>query len=170
LRRIKNYIVNERIRPGDIRVIGVDGKQLGIMSRDEALRIARESGYDLVLIAADEKAPVCKIADFGKMKYEMMKQEREARKKQKATTLKELKLSSKIGEHDYRVVQNKTVDFLKKGHKVKISLRFKGREVTHPELGEKVLQRLIDDVSSCGAPESRPKLEGKLYFMLLVPK
>lgn len=170
MRRIKNYIVNERIRPGDIRVIGVDGKQLGIMSRDEALRIARESGYDLVLIAADEKAPVCKIADFGKMKYEMMKQEREARKKQKATTLKELKLSSKIGEHDYRVVQNKTVDFLKKGHKVKISLRFKGREVTHPELGEKVLQRLIDDVSSCGAPESRPKLEGKLYFMLLVPK
>jgi len=170
LRRIKNYIVNERIRPGDIRVIGVDGKQLGIMSRDEALRIARESGYDLVLIAADEKASVCKIADFGKMKYEMMKQEREARKKQKATTLKELKLSSKIGEHDYRVVQNKTVDFLKKGHKVKISLRFKGREVTHPELGEKVLQRLIDDVSSCGAPESRPKLEGKLYFMLLVPK
>ena len=170
MRRIKNYIVNERIRPGDIRVIGVDGKQLGIMSRDEALRIARESGYDLVLIAADEKASVCKIADFGKMKYEMMKQEREARKKQKATTLKELKLSSKIGEHDYRVVQNKTVDFLKKGHKVKISLRFKGREVTHPELGEKVLQRLIDDVSSCGAPESRPKLEGKLYFMLLVPK
>jgi translation initiation factor IF-3 len=170
LRRIKNYIVNERIRPGDIRVIGVDGKQLGIMPRDEALRIARESGYDLVLIAADEKAPVCKIADFGKMKYEMMKQEREARKKQKATTLKELKLSSKIGEHDYRVVQNKTVDFLKKGHKVKISLRFKGREVTHPELGEKVLQRLIDDISSCGAPESRPKLEGKLYFMLLVPK
>ena len=170
MRRIKNYIVNERIRPGDIRVIGVDGKQLGIMPRDEALRIARESGYDLVLIAADEKAPVCKIADFGKMKYEMMKQEREARKKQKATTLKELKLSSKIGEHDYRVVQNKTVDFLKKGHKVKISLRFKGREVTHPELGEKVLQRLIDDISSCGAPESRPKLEGKLYFMLLVPK
>jgi translation initiation factor IF-3 len=170
LRRIKNYIVNERIRAGDIRVIGVDGKQLGIMPRDEALRIARESGYDLVLIAADEKAPVCKIADFGKMKYEMMKQEREARKKQKATTLKELKLSSKIGDHDYRVVQNKTVDFLKKGHKVKISLRFKGREVTHPELGEKVLQRLIDDVVSYGVPESKPKLEGKLYFMLLVPK
>ena len=170
MRRIKNYIINERIRPGDIRVIGVDGKQLGIMSRDEALRIARESGYDLVLIAADEKASVCKIADFGKMKYEMMKQEKEARKKQKATTLKELKLSSKIGEHDYKVVQNKTVDFLNKGHKVKISLRFKGREVTHPELGAKVLQRLIDDVSSCGIPESRPKLEGKLYFMLLVPK
>jgi len=99
-----------------------------------------------------------------------MKQEKEARKKQKATTLKELKLSSKIGEHDYQVVFNKSVDFLKKGHKVKVTLRFKGREVTHPELGEKVLQRLINDVSACGAPEMKPKLEGKLYFMLLVPK
>jgi translation initiation factor IF-3 len=170
LRRIKNYIINERIRPGDIRVIDVDGKQLGIMPRDQALTMARENGYDLVLIAADEKAPVCKIADFGKMKYEMMKQEKGARKKQKATTLKELKLSSKIGEHDYLVVLNKATDFLNKGHKVKISLRFKGREVTHPQLGEKVLLRLINDVASCGIPESRPKLEGKLYFMLLVPK
>ena len=170
MRRIKNYILNERIRPGEIRVIDIDGKQLGIMSRDEALRIAREGGYDLILVAADDKNPVCKIADFGKMKYEMMKQEKEARKKQKATTLKELKLSSKIGEHDYQVVLNKSVDFLKKGHKVKISLRFKGREITHPELGEKVLQRLINDVSACGAPEMKPKLEGKLYFMLLVPK
>ena len=170
MRRIKHYIINERIRPGDVRVIGADGKQLGIMPRDQALTMAREGGYDLVLVAADEKAPVCKIADFGKMKYEMMKQEKEARKKQKSTSLKELKLSSKIGEHDYQVVFNKSVDFLKKGHKVKISLRFKGREVTHPELGERVLQRLISDVAACGIPESRPKLEGKLYFMLLVPK
>jgi translation initiation factor IF-3 len=151
-------------------VIGADGKQLGIMSRDQALAIAREGGYDLILIAPDEKAPVCKIADFGKMKYEIMKQEKEARKKQKATTLKELKLSSKIGEHDYQVVLTKALDFLKRGHKVKVTLRFKGREVTHPELGAKVLQRLIDDVSACGAPETRPRLEGKLYFMLLVPK
>ena len=140
------------------------------MSRDEALRIAREGGYDLILVAADDKNPVCKITDFGKMKYEMMKQEKEARKKQKATTLKELKLSSKIGEHDYQVVLNKSIDFLKKGHKVKISLRFKGREVTHPQLGLNVLQRLIADVTECGAPETRPKLEGKLYFMLLSPK
>ena len=162
--------MNERIRPGDIRVIDVDGKQLGIMPRDQALTLARENGYDLVLIAADDKAPVCKIADFGKMKYEMMKQEKEARKKQKATTLKELKLSSKIGEHDYQVVLSKSVDFLKRGHKVKISLRFKGREVTHPELGAKVLNRLIADVSECGSVESKPKLEGKLYFMLLTPR
>ncbi len=140
------------------------------MSRDQALSLARENGYDLVLIAADEKATVCKIADFGKMKYEMLKQEKEARKKQKATTLKELKLSSKIGDHDYNVVLNKSVDFLKKGHKVKISLRFKGREVTHPELGMKVLQRLINDVAAYGVPEFRPKLEGKIYFMLLMPK
>lgn len=140
------------------------------MSRDQALSIARENGYDLILVAPDEKNPVCKIADFGKMKYEMLKQEKEARKKQKATSLKELKLSSKIGDHDYNVVMNKTVDFLKKGHKVKITLRFKGREVTHPELGERVLQRLINDVGTCGVPEARPKLEGKLYYMMLVPK
>ena len=140
------------------------------MSRDQALSLARENGYDLVLIAADDKNPVCKIADFGKMKYEMLKQEKEARKKQKATTLKELKLSSKIGDHDYNVVLNKSLDFLKKGHKVKISLRFKGREVTHPELGMKVLQRLIDDVATVGLPEAKPKLEGKMYFMLLMPK
>jgi translation initiation factor IF-3 len=140
------------------------------MSRDQALALARENGYDLVLIAADDKNPVCKIADFGKMKYEMLKQEKEARKKQKATTLKELKLSSKIGDHDYVVVLNKSVDFLQKGHKVKISLRFKGREVTHPELGMKVLQRLINDVAVYGTPEFKPKLEGKIYFMLLMPK
>jgi translation initiation factor IF-3 len=140
------------------------------MSRDQALGIARENGYDLILVAADDKNPVCKIADFGKMKYEMLKQEKEARKKQKATTLKELKLSSKIGEHDYNVVLKKANEFLKEGHKVKITLRFKGREVTHPELGEKVLLRMINDVSAVGAPEFKPKLEGKLYQMMLVPK
>jgi translation initiation factor IF-3 len=140
------------------------------MSRDQALTMARENGLDLILLAPDEKAPVCKIADFGKMKYEMLKQEKEARKKQKASTMKELKLSSKIGEHDFNVVLNKTVEFLKKGHKVKITLRFKGREVTHPELGEKVLQRMINDTASYGAPEAKPKLEGKLYFMMLMPK
>lgn len=140
------------------------------MTRDAALTIAREKGFDLILVAQDEKATVCKIADFGKMKYETLKQEKEARKKQKATSLKELKLSSKIGEHDYLVVLNKSKDFLAKGHKVKISLRFKGREVTHPELGERVLKRLIVDVAESGVPEARPKLEGKQYFMMLMPK
>ena len=103
--------MNERIRPGDVRVIDVDGSQLGVISRDKALEIAREKGLDLILVAVDEKAPVCKIADFGKLKYEALKQEKEARKKQKATSLKELKLSSKIGEHDYNVVLNKSRDF-----------------------------------------------------------
>lgn len=140
------------------------------MTRDQALAMAREQGFDLILVASDEKAPVCKIADFGKMKYEMLKQEKEARKKQKTSSLKELKLSSKIGEHDFNVVLNKALEFLKKGHKVKITLRFKGREVTHPELGARVLERMIEGVSTCGAPETRPKLEGKLYFMLLMPK
>ena len=140
------------------------------MSRDQAIGLAREKGMDLIMVASDEKAPVCKIADFGKMKYETMKQEKEARKKQKISTLKELKLSSKIGEHDYNVVLRKSVDFLTKGHKVRVILRFKGREVTHPELGAKVLQRLISDVAACGAPDMPPKLEGKIYSLSLSPK
>jgi translation initiation factor IF-3 len=140
------------------------------MSRDQALGLAREKGFDLVLIAMDDKSPVCKIADFGKMKYEMMKQEKEAKKKQKTTTLKELKLSAKIGIHDYNVVLSRSKEFLSKGHKVKVTLRFKGREVTHPELGLKVLRKLIEDVVELGAPELNPKLEGKTYFMMLSPK
>ncbi len=154
----------------NVRVIGADGAQLGIMPRDQALNLARENGYDLIMVAANDEAPVCKIADFGKMKYEMMKQEKEARKKQKTSTLKELKLSAKIGVHDYNVVLRKSVDFLTKGHKVKVVLRFRGREVTHPELGERVLNRLISDVSAKGVPEMPPKLEGKLYSLILSPK
>lgn len=140
------------------------------MARDQALSTAREKGYDLVLVSTGVEPPVCKIADFGKMKYEMMKSEKEARKKQKSGTLKELKLSTKIGEHDYKVVLNKSIDFLGKGHKVKVALRFKGREVTHSQLGLAVMQRLINDISSIGVVESPPKLEGKLYFMTLAPK
>jgi len=151
-------------------VIDADGKQLGVMPKDQALGIARESGYDLVLVSTDVTPPVCKIADYGKMRYEMLKSEKEARKKQKSGTLKELKLSTKIGEHDYRVVLNKSLEFLGKGHKVKISLRFKGREVTHSQLGLNVIMRLVNDVSAAGVVETPPKLEGKTYFMTLSPK
>ena len=140
------------------------------MSRDQALSAARERGYDLVLVSTGVEPPVCKIADFGKMKYEMMKSEKEARKKQKAGTLKELKLSTKIGEHDYKVVLNRSIGFLKKGHKVRVILRFRGREVTHHELGLAVMKRLINDVAEVGFAESPPKLEGKLYFMTLASK
>lgn len=140
------------------------------MPRDQALSLAREKGFDLIMVAASDDAPVCKIADFGKMKYEMMKQEKEARKKQKTSTLKELKLSSKIGDHDYQVVLRKSIDFLDKGHKVRVVLRFKGREITHPELGEKVLMRLVADVVGKGIPESPPKLDGKLFTLTLSPK
>jgi translation initiation factor IF-3 len=140
------------------------------MPRDQAIKMARDSGYDLVLVSTAGDTPVCKIADFGKMKYEMMKQEKEARKNQKSGTLKELKLSTKIGEHDYQVVLSKSLDFLAKGHKVKVTLRFKGREVQHSGLGLNVMKRLINDVVSVGSPELAPKLEGKLYFMMLAPK
>ena len=140
------------------------------MPKPQAINLAKEKGYDLILVAADEKAPVCKIADFGKMKYEILKQEKEARKKQKSGTLKELKLSIKIGEHDYNVVLRKALEFLAKGHRVKLTLQFKGREVTHPQIGEKIVQRFISDVSANGVPENRPKLEGKMYWLMLVPK
>jgi translation initiation factor IF-3 len=167
---IKHYIINESIRAAQVRVISADGKQLGVMTRDAALGLARESSLDLVLVSPGDEAPVCKIVDYGKMRYEMMKQEKEARKKQKNSSLKELKLSSKIGEHDYQVVLKKSMEFLAEGHKVKIVLRFKGREVTHPELGARVLNRLIGDVVAAGTPEMAPKLEGKNYFMMLNPK
>jgi translation initiation factor IF-3 len=132
--------------------------------------MARESGLDLVLISPNVQPPVCKIADYGKLRYELIKKEKEAKKGQKAGILKELKLTPNIGEHDYQVVFRKAVDFLGKKNKVKVTLKFRGREVTHPEVGARVLQRLITELAQIGTPERPPKLEGKHYWMMLTPK
>lgn len=148
-----------------------DGSQVGVITIDKAQQLARERGLDLVLIAPTVKPPVCKIADYGKLRYELIKKEKEARKGQKGVgILKELKLSPKIGEHDYQVVLRKAIAFLTKKNKVKVTLRFRGREITHPDVGMKVLQRLISEVVQAGVPESPPKLEGKTFLMMLMPK
>ena len=151
-------------------MIDVDGQQLGVMPKIQALTLAREKGYDLILVASDDKSPVCKIADFGKMRYEMIKQEKEARKKQKSGTLKELKLSTKIGDHDYKVVLKKSIEFLAKGHRVKLTVQYKRREITHQEIGQKLMQRFLSEVAVNGTVENPPKLEGKMYWVMLVPK
>jgi len=164
-------LINERIRFPEVRVIDSDGKQLGVLSTDKALQVAKEKELDLVLIAPTVKPPVCKIADYGKLRYEMIKKEKETRRSQKAAgVLKELKLSVKIGEHDFQVVTRKSVDFLIKKNKVKVTLKFKGREIVHPELGLRVLQRLIEAVKETGIPEYPPKKEGRHYILMLVPK
>jgi translation initiation factor IF-3 len=152
-------------------VVSSEGKQLGVMPAEKARNLARESGLDLVLIAPTGKPPVCRIADLGKLKYEAEKKEKEARKSSKGVgVLKELKLSVKIGEHDFQVVLRKAIAFLTKKHKVKVSLRFRGREIVHPELGIKVLERLVGDVAEVGTPESPPKRLGRNLFLMLTPK
>jgi len=144
---------------------------LGVMTPDKAREMASGDGMDLILIAPTGKPPVCKIADSGKLKYDMEKKEKESRKSSRgAGILKELKVSVKIGEHDFQVIVRKALVFLEKKNKVKVSLRFRGREVTHPELGLKVLNRLISEVISAGAPEAAPRREGRSYFMMLAPK
>lgn len=148
-----------------------DGKQLGVMPTEKARQLAVDSGFDLVLIAPTATPPVCRIADLGKLRYEVIKKEKEARKSQKgAGVLKEVKLSVKIGEHDFQVMLKRAVAFLTKKNKVKVSLRFKGREVTHPELGLRVLERFVAQVGELGVLESPPKKEGKMYFLMLAPK
>ncbi|MFC1560223.1 translation initiation factor IF-3 [Candidatus Margulisiibacteriota bacterium] len=163
--------MNDRIRFPEVRVVGADSKPLGVMLIDKAKQLARDEGLDLVLIAPTGKPPVCRIADLGKLKYDAEKKEKEARKSSRgAGVLKELKLSVKIGEHDFKVVARKAVDFLTRKNKVKISLRFRGREVVHPELGLKVIQRLIGEVAEVGEPEAPPKRLGRNYFLMLTPK
>jgi translation initiation factor IF-3 len=139
------------------------------MSTSEALSRAREKGLDLVLVAPDLKAPVCRIADYGKMRYEIKKKERQSQK-QRTGILKELKVRPKIGEHDLVVRINQAKEFLGKKFRVKVTLTFRGREATHPELGRKILQRIIEEVSSVGIPEASPKRDGKLLLLMLIPK
>lgn len=140
-----------------------------MVATPDALRLARERGYDLVMIAPASKPPVARIADYGKLKYELAKKEKEARKSSKSGTIKEVKLSLKIAQHDFDVRVGKTVELLNKGHKVKINIMFRGRERAHVNLGRKVMDRLIEAVAEFGKIEAPPKLEGKNLSALLGP-
>ncbi len=166
----KEHLVNEGIRAKEVRVIGVDGEQLGIKPMREALQLAVDANLDLVNVAPNAKPPVCRIMDYGKFKFEQQKKEKEARKKQKVISVKEVRFSPTIEEHDYNTKMRNVVKFLKKGDKVKCSIRFRGRAITHSEIGRQVLDRLVKDIADIGEVESKPKMEGRSMLMILAPK
>lgn len=148
----------------------MDGTQLGIMPLREARRIAEEKNLDLVNVAPTAKPPVCRIMDYGKFKYEQSKREREARKNQKVVMIKEVRMTPNIEEHDFQVKLKNVVKFLSDGDKVKVSVRFRGREITHSSIGQQLLIKLAQQVSEHGVVERMPKLEGRQMVMILAPK
>ena len=162
--------INEGIRAPQIRLIGSKGEQIGIVEVKEGVRRAREEGLDLVEVAPLAKPPVCRILDFGKYLYALAKKEKEARKKQKTILVKEIKLTSKIEEHDYQTKLNHARRFLERGDKVKLTLFFRGREITHVDLGQKVVDRFTGDLADCAAVERNDGLEGKIIHVYLTPK
>ncbi len=161
--------MNERIRAREIRVIDADGNQLGILPPHEALRKAREQNFDLVEISPNAVPPVCRIMDYGKFLYENEKKERAAKKNQKQIVLKEVKFSVNVDEHDYVTKKNHVLRFLTEGDKVKASLRFRGREMAHQNLGRNVLERLMKEVGDKGIVEFRPRMEGNTMHLILAP-
>ena len=169
-RSAKSFIrTNERIRAREIRVIDENGEQLGIMPPFEALKMARERSLDLVEISPNAVPPVCRIQDYGKFLYEKDKSERAARKKQKVITIKEVKFSVTVDEHDYQTKKNMAIRFLGDGDKVKASLRFKGRQMAHRDLGYKIINRLILDIGDNGLVEFMPRMEGTTLHAIIAP-
>jgi translation initiation factor IF-3 len=161
--------INDRIRGTEIRLIGADGENLGVVSPARALELAEDAGLDLVEISPNAVPPVCKIMDFGKFKYETQKKEAEARKKQKVIEIKEIKFRPGTDTHDYEVKMRSVTKFLEEGDKVKITLRFRGREMAHMELGRALLERVASDVEGIGKVENMPKLEGRQMVMMIGP-
>ena len=162
--------INEEIRAREVRVITADGEQLGVMSGRAAQQLAVERHLDLVEIAPTAKPPVCKIMDYGKFRYEQQKREKEARKKQKTFDIKEVKLRPGIEDHDFNVKYKNVVRFLEDGDKVKVTIMFRGRELSHPELGEVLLNRMAQQLKEIAVVERVPKLEGKNMIMIVAPK
>ena len=161
--------INDRIRVPEVRLIGAAGEQVGVVAIDLALRLADEAGFDLVEIAPDAQPPVCKIMDFGKYKYEIAQKAREARQNQTHIVVKEIRMGLKIENHDYETKKNHIEKFLLGGDKVKVTVQFKGREQTRPEIGFRLLQRLAEDVATTGFVEFAPKREGRSMTMVLGP-
>lgn len=167
---IKELQINEEIREKEIRLIDVDGEQLGIMTSKKGMEIADERKLDLVMIAPNAKPPVCRIMDYGKYKYELAKREKEARKNQKVITVKEIRLTPSIEANDLNVKAKRAIDFLKDEDKVKVTVRFRGREMGHTEKGTIVLQKFAELTSEYGSIDKQPKLEGRNMVMYLNPK
>lgn len=162
--------INGAIRVPQVRCIDPDGNQLGILDTREALTKAEDFGLDLVEVQPNAEPPVCKILDYGKFKYEAQKRANEARKKQKIIEVKEIKLRPNIDEHDYQVKMRNVVKFLSGGDKVKVTLRFRGREMAHQELGANVLTRVREETEEIAKIEAMPKMEGRQMIMVLAPK
>ena len=162
--------INEEIRIREVRVTSASGEQLGIMATRDALRMAEEQHLDLVEVAPKAKPPVCRIMDFGKYRYEQQKREKEAKKKQKIVTIKEVKLRPNIEQHDFDVKLKNALRFLEEGNKVKVTIMFRGRELSHPELGREVLNKVADRLKELVSIERDAKLEGKNMTMILAPK
>ena len=160
---------NEQITASEVRVISSSGKQLGIISIREALYHAEDEGFDLVEVSPDAKPPVCKIIDYGKLKYKEQKSKKEAKKKQKTIEVKEIKMRPGIDKHDYEVKIRALSKFISGGNKVKVSLRFRGREMEHQNLGMELLKKLTAEVSEYAKIEAPPKPEGRQIMMVLVP-
>ncbi|GGE00799.1 bacterial translation initiation factor 3 (bIF-3) [Gemmobacter megaterium] len=162
--------MNDRIRAPEIRLIGANGENVGVVTPARAMMMAEEAGLDLVEISPNAEPPVCKIMDFGKFKYEQQKREAEARKKQKIIEIKEIKFRPGTDDHDYQVKMRSVLKFLEEGDKVKITLRFRGREMAHQQLGMDLLNRVAADVNALGKIESMPKLEGRQMVMMIGPR
>ena len=163
-------MINEQIRDREIRLIGEDGNQLGIMSAKDAMKLAREANLDLVKIAPDAKPPVCKLVDYGKYRYEMARKEREAKKKQKTTDVKEIRLSPNIDENDLNTKANQARKFIQKGDKVKVALRFRGREMAHMGMSKQILDGFYSKLEDIAVIEKPAKLEGRSMIMFLGEK
>jgi translation initiation factor IF-3 len=162
--------VNERIRVREIRVIDDTGAQIGIMAPPQALALAREKGLDLVEISPTASPPVCRIMDYGKYQYTEQKRQRQAKKHQKIIEVKEIKFRPKVDEHDYQFKKNHIERFLEEGDKVKATIFFRGREMAHPEIGRRILERLIDDLAEVATPENMPRQEGNQMHTILAQK
>jgi translation initiation factor IF-3 len=162
--------INEGIRVREVRVVSAEGEQLGVMPTQQALETARSQELDLVEVAPEAQPPVCRIMDFGKFKYTQARRQKEARKKQTVILVKEVKMGPKTEKHDFDFKLKHVRRFLEEGHKAKVTVRFKGREMAHTELGWKMLQRMVEAVSDIAVTENNPRMEGRMLHIMLSPK
>ena len=167
---ISDLLINEQIREKEVRVVGADGEQLGVMSSKDAFKLAKDAEVDLVMIAPSAKPPVCKLIDYGKYKYELIRKEKEAKKKQKTVETKEVRLSPNIDVNDLNTKCNAARKFLEKGNKVKVTLRFRGREMAHIESSKHILSDFAERLSDVAVVEKAPKMEGRSMMMFLTEK
>ena len=165
----KETPINEEIKAKEVRLVGTDGEQLGIMSSDAALKMAYDKGLDLVMMAAQAEPPVCRIMDYGKYRFDKVKREKEAKKKQQTVELKEVQLSCRIDTHDFETKVNHATRFLTGGNKVRVVVKFRGREMSHMEIGRDLLDKFAQSVDEIGTVDKKPAVEGRFMSMIIVP-